>query len=88
MTALVPIISATFSFLASFGFFFLMIDFTRETDLSSISSMKIIFPFLVEILPSGIYGIISDNLDLLSVWRGNAPQHFWVRQDITADQAA
>jgi len=32
----------------------------------------------LEILPSGIYGIISDNLDLLSVWRGNTPQRFWV----------
>ena len=42
----------------------------------------------LEILPSGIYGIISDNLDLLSVWRSNAPQHFWVRQDITTDQDA
>ena len=42
----------------------------------------------LEVLPSGIYGIISDNLDLLSVWRSNAPQHFWVRQDITTDQDA
>ena len=32
----------------------------------------------LEILPSGIYGIISDNLDLLSVWRGNTPQRYWV----------
>lgn len=32
----------------------------------------------LEVLPYGIYGIISDNLSLLSVWRGNTPQRFWV----------
>ena len=40
----------------------------------------------LEILPSGIYGIISDNLDLLSIWRGNTPQRFWVQNEIIADQ--